>query len=792
MSKTSSGGRSRSSTAAATTLANGKGPATKTASNASNAVQIQQQQRPQAQQQQRPQAPSSPARGKRASSTRSTNSDPTNSSKAQQQPKQPKSPRRDLIEQTIEAVIAQRQHSLVVPPPAKKTPKKKPVVVPATADPNSRKRPSSRYTRRPNINSSRDTKKKGKKQSQRNSERPSTSPTERPSSSSLTERPSSSSLTERPSSSSLTERPSSSLTERPLSSLTEDLNPDLVGMRQKREPRKRKSVGPPELPAVALQPTSLPPPATTAAATDSSTLTEVVAGAPELRSLLTSSGSNGASPHSSTGVNGMSRSKTVDSSAPPSISTVITKMASSAVTVGRVNGKRSSSSTVPSSSSATAPVKVSNGATVTTTKKTAGKSLPKLLPKPLPIAMMMNGVSVEGSVSLVHNGTGSSGTGKAATVVVGPPTAAAPSAPVSILSLSTASRSSSGKRGSLVGAPTTVSTAGTLTDGPSRPSTTGTLTGGPSRPSTGSDKLAGLLAAKKRKWTEEPFPVGLVASSSSPEGSLSGLPKQQQPSKQGATKQGKSVAGGATAQRKINNPGHGAAAGSSSGSSSGSADAAGGGPPAVKKRKLEALMHRRGEKTVWAWRGKSFRKTVYSKVEKRNMERTCYHAIRHEEGEVIKVGDCVLLRAPKGQEPHVGKVAAFWADERGDMMMTIFWFWRPEEVEESIRPPHGAMEVFVSSLRDENFVSCIDEKCFVLTAHQYARFMTISKYDDVLYRRPRRPFVPQINSPINDLLPEAEIDPAIVYFADKGFDGKSNRFWDYYFRGSKLRKCYLD
>ena len=47
------------------------------------------------------------------------------------------------------------------------------------------------------------------------------------------------------------------------------------------------------------------------------------------------------------------------------------------------------------------------------------------------------------------------------------------------------------------------------------------------------------------------------------------------------------------------------------------------------------------------------------------MERTCYNAVRHEEGEIINVGDCVLLRAPKGQEPHVGKVAAFWVDDRG-------------------------------------------------------------------------------------------------------------------------------
>lgn len=63
-------------------------------------------------------------------------------------------------------------------------------------------------------------------------------------------------------------------------------------------------------------------------------------------------------------------------------------------------------------------------------------------------------------------------------------------------------------------------------------------------------------------------------------------------------------------------------------------------------------------------------------------------------------------------------------------MMTIFWYWRPEEVPDKFRVPHGEMEVFVSSLRDDNFVSCIEEKCFVLTLHQYARYFDrlLSRY----------------------------------------------------------------
>lgn len=56
--------------------------------------------------------------------------------------------------------------------------------------------------------------------------------------------------------------------------------------------------------------------------------------------------------------------------------------------------------------------------------------------------------------------------------------------------------------------------------------------------------------------------------------------------------------------------------------------------------------------------------------------------------------------------------------------MTVFWYWRPEEVERIIRPTHGEMEIYVSNLRDENHVGCIDEKCYVLSALQYAKYVS--------------------------------------------------------------------
>ncbi|GAU98348.1 hypothetical protein RvY_09506 [Ramazzottius varieornatus] len=217
--------------------------------------------------------------------------------------------------------------------------------------------------------------------------------------------------------------------------------------------------------------------------------------------------------------------------------------------------------------------------------------------------------------------------------------------------------------------------------------------------------------------------------------------------------------------------------------------------PANTAHKLEKLMRKKEANSPWTWKGKPFTKLLYSAEEKRNIERSCHHAIKHTDGEVIKVGDCVLLRAAKGQQkPHIGKIACFWDSERGEMMMTIFWYWRPEEVPEKFRVPHGEMEVFVSSLRDDNFVSCIEEKCFVLTLHQYARFKAASKDYDTVYHRPLEAFVPELVSSINlkESLPASNIDEQIVYFANLGFEAKSNRFWRYYFRSNRLRKYYLD
>jgi hypothetical protein len=80
---------------------------------------------------------------------------------------------------------------------------------------------------------------------------------------------------------------------------------------------------------------------------------------------------------------------------------------------------------------------------------------------------------------------------------------------------------------------------------------------------TTSDKLTGLLAKKRKRTEESSSPVRTPASA---------LPPQKVPASQHKN------------------------------------------ASVIKKRKLEALMHKREENSVWSWRGKSFIKTVYSKV----------------------------------------------------------------------------------------------------------------------------------------------------------------------------------
>lgn len=46
------------------------------------------------------------------------------------------------------------------------------------------------------------------------------------------------------------------------------------------------------------------------------------------------------------------------------------------------------------------------------------------------------------------------------------------------------------------------------------------------------------------------------------------------------------------------------------------------------------------------------------------LDRTCYRAMRHKEGDIVRVRDCVLLRSGprKTDLPFVAKIASLWED----------------------------------------------------------------------------------------------------------------------------------
>ncbi|XP_001816051.2 proteoglycan 4 isoform X2 [Tribolium castaneum] len=127
----------------------------------------------------------------------------------------------------------------------------------------------------------------------------------------------------------------------------------------------------------------------------------------------------------------------------------------------------------------------------------------------------------------------------------------------------------------------------------------------------------------------------------------------------------------------------------------------------------------------WTWEGEPFETKVFLNSDETTVVRKCYPAMRHEEGDIIEVRDCVLLKAGprKNDLPFVAKIAYLWENpEDGEMMMSLLWYYRPEHTEQGRTPADQPDEVFASRHKDSNSVACIDDKCYVLTFHEYCRY----------------------------------------------------------------------
>ncbi|XP_031626867.1 uncharacterized protein LOC116343110 isoform X2 [Contarinia nasturtii] len=127
----------------------------------------------------------------------------------------------------------------------------------------------------------------------------------------------------------------------------------------------------------------------------------------------------------------------------------------------------------------------------------------------------------------------------------------------------------------------------------------------------------------------------------------------------------------------------------------------------------------------WNWLGEPFQGKVFLNSDDHQVVRTRYPAMRHDCGDTIRPGDCVLLRAgsKKNELPYVAKVASLWENpEDGEMMMSLLWYYRPEHTEQGRLPNDCPDEVFASKHQDHNSVACIEDKCYVLTFNEYCRY----------------------------------------------------------------------
>lgn len=137
---------------------------------------------------------------------------------------------------------------------------------------------------------------------------------------------------------------------------------------------------------------------------------------------------------------------------------------------------------------------------------------------------------------------------------------------------------------------------------------------------------------------------------------------------------------------------------------------------------------RKRQTNGWLPVGEAFQKEVFTVGEEAPVLRKCYKGVQRDE-EVIRVRDTVLLRSGprKKSLPYVAKISALWEEpESGEMMMSLFWYYRPEHTQGGHNPSMQCEnEIFASRHQDENSVACIEDKCYVLTLAQYCRFRAL-------------------------------------------------------------------
>uniref|UniRef100_A0A8C1UTC9 BAH domain-containing protein n=1 Tax=Cyprinus carpio TaxID=7962 RepID=A0A8C1UTC9_CYPCA len=187
------------------------------------------------------------------------------------------------------------------------------------------------------------------------------------------------------------------------------------------------------------------------------------------------------------------------------------------------------------------------------------------------------------------------------------------------------------------------------------------------------------------------------------------------------------------------------------------------------------------KKATNGWRpvGVPTEKEVFIAGDDETVLRQCYEGVQRE-GEVIRVRDTVLLRSgPRRKSlPYVAKISALWEDPRtGELMMSLFWYYRPEHTQGGRDPSmHCENEIFASRHQDENSVACIEDRCYVLPLAQYCRFCALVKRrsEGVSDHAPLMPRPSDSTGPAHRLVPDG-VDPQLVYLCRHVYDFRYGR-----------------
>lgn len=180
----------------------------------------------------------------------------------------------------------------------------------------------------------------------------------------------------------------------------------------------------------------------------------------------------------------------------------------------------------------------------------------------------------------------------------------------------------------------------------------------------------------------------------------------------------------------------------------------------------------------WSWEGTPRDKKVYVSNDNPPCVRRCYPSMKHVQGDIICVRDCVYLRSSikRTNMPFVAKVTALWENpEDGEMTMSLLWYYRPEQTEINRRIHCQPNEIFSSKHRDVNSVACIEDKCFVLTYSEFCRFKKrcLTSIDE---GKLTISIVPQGRDyPRRSRLPPPHIASELVMFSHRVYDYRKKR-----------------